>query len=73
MQSQTIDLLQRPRALRLVRALADELIRHETLGGADVRRVLERAERRGAFPERELQMGDRIEPWPLLRCTRAEP
>jgi hypothetical protein len=42
-RAHAIELLQHPRALRLVRILADELMRHETLGGEDVRRVLERA------------------------------
>jgi hypothetical protein len=70
LQSQTIDLLEHRRALRLVRALADELIRHETLGGEDVRRVLERAD--GRDLTRSARCGRRwaIEPWPMLRRAR---
>jgi hypothetical protein len=77
LRAQTADLLQRPRAVRLVRALADELMRHETLGGEDVRRVLERAETRQARPDRvndrDLYAGATIEPWPTLRCRQTEP
>lgn len=77
LQAQTSNLLRHPRALRLVRALADELLRHETLGGEDVRRVLERADTRQArsdrVNERDLYTGVAIEPWPTLRCTRVEP
>jgi hypothetical protein len=61
---------QHPRALRLVRALADELMRHETLGGGDVRRVLERADERRAGTQSDVFAGVAIEPWPILRRAR---
>lgn len=51
-------------------------MRHETLGGEDVRRVLERADTRHARPDRvndrDLYVGVTIEPWPTLRCRQAE-
>jgi hypothetical protein len=73
LQAQTIDLLQQPRVLRLVRVLADELIRHETLGGADVCRVLEPSNRQSARGKCGLRETITIEPWPVLRCTQVAP
>jgi hypothetical protein len=70
LQAQTIELLQHPRALRLVRALAGELIEHETLGGEDVRRVLERADERAPRSKRRPREVVAIEPWPYLRRSR---
>lgn len=70
LQAQTIELLQQPCVLRLVRVLADELIREETLGGADVRLVLEQADKKRSGGMCVLHGATTIEPWPILRHTR---
>ena len=60
-----MDLMSSPRAVRLVRALVNELIKHETLGGADVRRVLREADR--------LQIGDKRDLTGVMVSGRRRP